>query len=64
MLCCLFEEMQSDSPAVHYFMGIFFSPFYFPLSVLLFSNFPSTTTSELATFTLKMRSNPNPNPGR
>lgn len=27
MLCCLFEEMQSDSPAVHYFMGIFFSPF-------------------------------------
>lgn len=56
--------MQSDSPAVHYFMGIFLSPFYFPLSVLLFSNFPSTTTSELATFTLKMRSNPNPNPGR
>lgn len=27
MLCCLFEEMQSDSPAVHYVMGIFFPPF-------------------------------------
>lgn len=36
MLCCLFEEMQSDSPAVHYFMGIFLSLFLPTICVTVF----------------------------